>query len=120
MATLPPPLPRVSERREHERVRLVAEVQCSAADEVYVLDVRDASLGGLFLEADPAACPKLVEGTEVILALAPENEPDSEPIRAYGQVTRVEKPSNGSRGGFGLTLIVDQRHYQRMARLMVR
>jgi hypothetical protein len=109
MSKTPPPLPH--ERRHHPRVPLIAEVQCQSAGEVYVLPVRDASLGGIFLEGNPAECPALVKGAEAILDIVPENETDIRPIRAYGRVVRVDKD------GFAMVLVVEQRDFARLTRV---
>ena len=109
MPGTPPPLPH--ERRHHPRIPLIAEVQCRAGDEIYVLPVRDASRGGLFLEGNPAECPALKQGTEAILDIVPENDLEVRPIRAYGRVVRVES------GGFALALVVEQRDFNRLTTL---
>src|SRR5262249_35399039 len=109
MSKTPPPLPH--ERRHHPRVPLLAEVQCQTAGEVYVLPVRDASLGGVFLEGNPEQCPALKKGARAVLDIMPQNETHVRPIRAYGRVVRVD------RDGFALVLVVEQRDFARMTRV---
>jgi hypothetical protein len=102
------------------RVPLWAEVQCSGSEEVYILSVRDATSGGLFLEGDPSSCPSLRPGAEAVLDLSPENAPEEEPVRAYGRVVRVVWPESGKDGGFAIAMVVAQAHFRRLFALIGR
>jgi len=118
----PPPLPgkpRPSGQRKFERVEIIAQVQCKAGDEVYILRATNASPGGLFLEGKPSLVPLLRPGVEVELGLLPDQSLDAEPIEIRARVVRMEEGKGGMRAGFGVVITkVDPRTKDRFDRLL--
>ena len=96
----PPPLP--SERRKHPRVGLIAQVQVKRGGEVEILQARNVSIGGVFLEGEPRNHPQLALGVELDLALVPEDDAEGHPIIMRAKVARVER---GAQPGFGVSII---------------
>jgi hypothetical protein len=95
----------VKERRRHERVHLLAEVQIPHDDEVEVLFARDLSEGGVFLSAGPDESPWLLPGVPVDLTIALANEPggpDGLAIKARGRVMWRLDRSSGNSPGIGV------------------
>src|SRR5262245_374000 len=113
----PPPLP--SERRQHPRVDLIAQVQVKRGGDVEILQARNVSLGGVFLEGEAKNHPHLAIGVELDLALQPEDDPEGQPILMRAKVARVER--GGAMPGFGLSIIrIDANSQSRLAALVRR
>lgn len=113
--TKPPPLPN---RRQHPRVDLLAQVQAKQAEEILILQARNVSIGGVFLEGDPKAHPQLAIGIEVDLSLVPEDDPEGQPILMRAKVARIERNATP---GFGLSIIrIDSNSQGRLAALIKR
>jgi hypothetical protein len=113
----PPPLP--SERRQHQRIDLIAQVQCKAGGEIYVLEARNASIGGLFLAGHAKDHPQLGPGIEFDLALLPAERPDSDPIVMRARVVRVVRAEKGVPAGFGVSITkIDATHSNRLRALL--
>jgi PilZ domain-containing protein len=97
----PPPLPG-KERREHPRVDLIAQVQVKRTSEILILQARNVSFGGVFLEGNPKEYPQLGVGMEVDISLAPEDDPESQTIEMRARIARIER---SGQLGFGLSII---------------
>ena len=93
------------ERRKHERVHLLAEVQIPHDDDLEVLFGRDLSEGGIFLAAGPDESPWLLPGVPVDLTIALASEPggpDGLTIKARGRVMWRLDRSSGAQPGIGV------------------
>jgi hypothetical protein len=102
-------------------VNLVAQVQWRHGADVYILRVRNASHGGLFLEGAPEEHPGLKQGGEVELALLPEDDLTRAPIGLRAKVVRIDKAGAAGRAGFGLSILtVEPGCYDRFAALLKR
>ena len=113
----PPPL----DRRSFPRVELIAQVQLSHGGEVEMFRCGNASLNGLFLEADPAVHPHLERGTKLDLAILPDDDLVGEPIAVKATVMRVVQPGHGVAGGFGVSITdVDGACEDRFSQLLKR
>lgn len=111
----PPPLPN---RRQHPRVDLIAQVQAKRAAEILILQARNVSLGGVFLEGDPKAHPQLGIGIEVDLSLVPEDDPEGQPILMRAKIARIERTGTP---GFGLSIVrIDSNSQGRLSALIKR
>lgn len=109
------------QRRKHDRLPLVAAVECKIGDEIRVLMVRNASLAGLFLEGSPREHPDLVVGSVVDIALSAEDDPEGEPIQLQARIVRVEKRGPPFVPGFGLAIVsVSAKHHLRFRDLLSR
>ena len=97
----PPPLPD-HERREHPRFHLLAQVQVKRSSEILILQARNVSFGGLFLEGNPKDYPQLGVGMEVDISLAPEDDPEGQTIQMRARIARIERTGQL---GFGLSII---------------
>ena len=103
----PPPLPSKpakTTKRKFERVEIIAQVQCKAGDEIYILRATNASPGGLFLEGKASEVPSLHPGVELELGLLPDQSLDAEPIALKARVVRMEEGKGGLRAGFGVII----------------
>ena len=113
----PPPLPH-DDRREHPRVNLLAQVQVKRSSEILLLQARNVSFGGVFLEGNPKEYPQLGVGMEVDLSLTPEDDPEGQTIEMRARVARIDrtKPT-----GFGLSIIrIDANSQGRLVALIRR
>lgn len=99
---LPPKPPGSSDRRQHPRLELFAQVQVSREADVHVMSTLNVSLGGFFALAVPVDAPELKVGIEVeaVLFAADGNGGD---VEAKARIVRVEDGKIGGRdAGFGL------------------
>lgn len=114
------------ERRRHERVELLAEVEIPHDEQIEILLARDLSPGGVFLAAQPDESPWLLPGVPVDLAIAPSAEEEGGLlIRARGRVVWRQDASSGRQPGIGVafeTLDEDSRTalHQLLARIQAR
>jgi hypothetical protein len=97
----PPPL--ASERRQFPRVDVMAQVQCRTGGEVMVLQARNVSAGGVFLEGAAKDHPQLVVGVEVDLVLFTADAPETS-IELVCKVVRHAKGDPATPPGFGLSI----------------
>jgi hypothetical protein len=112
----PPPLPH--ERRKHPRVDLIAQVQVKRSGDVLIMQARNVSASGVFLEGSPLDNPTLSVGTELDLALLPADDPESQPILMRARIARLERTGTP---GFGLSIIrIDTNSQGRLAALIRR
>lgn len=101
-AKRPPPPPPGREQRRHPRIGILAQVELSKGGEIQILSARNASLGGLFLEAAPSDFPDLVPGVVVHVGLF-SSEDGTERVRGEATVVRIDGGTPGVRpAGFGL------------------
>ncbi|MFH0901350.1 MAG: PilZ domain-containing protein [Pseudomonadota bacterium] len=89
------------DRRQHERVTVVAAVELCLEGEVEILPVRNLSVGGLLLEARPEHYHVLTPGTrfELTLTLSEEVGGDSDQGPILRTVGRVVHRSRGTGPG---------------------
>ncbi len=94
----------MTERRLHHRVEMLAQVQVSRHSDVHIMDTRDISRGGVFIQGDPAASPEIATGVDLDLVLFfADNVHDEVSVRAT--VVRVVEPADATPdnpAGFGL------------------
>ena len=104
------------ERRADGRVEIYAQAQVRRGHEVYVLAVGDVSRKGLFLEADPAACPDVHWGeTLELLIFAPELEAGE--VTAQARVVRTDR--RVARPGFAVEIVgIDPENLARWTALL--
>jgi PilZ domain len=113
----PPPLPD-DERREHPRVELIAQVQVKRSTEILILQARNVSFGGVFLEGNPKDYPQLGVGMEVECSLSPEDDPEGKTIEMRARIARIER---SGQIGFGLSIVrIDANSQGRLAALIRR
>jgi hypothetical protein len=106
-------------RRKHPRVELLAQVQCKVGDEVHILEVHNASLGGIFLAGKPSDYPTLVPGARVMLALMPSVDPSGDPILMQCEILRSQAASGTHPPGFGCRILtIDPRCRERFEDLI--
>ena len=98
----PKTLPK-TERRAHPRVQLFAQVQVSRASAVvHVMQARDISKGGLFVEGHPDDYPDLADGMRVELLIFA-GDHVGEDVQCNGKIIRTEPGEPPSRpAGFGI------------------
>ncbi len=99
MGKPPPPLP---DKRRWPRVEIFAQVEFKLGTSVKILRVRDASEGGLFIEAVPADHPTLKVGSSVEMMLVPEDDTTDDPIELTGTIARIDPGGPGRASGFGI------------------
>ena len=107
------------DRRKHERVNLLAEVQIPHDQEIEFLFARDLSEGGVFLSARPDESPWLLPGVPVELTIALANEPGGAAglaIHALGRVVWRQDRSTGNQPGIGVAF--EQLDEQNRAKLL--
>jgi hypothetical protein len=103
-----PPPPPGAERRQHERIELVASVELGGVGDVLLLTTANLSEGGAFLDGEPAKHPRLVMGAEVTLTISiateqPAGAADRPPppplsLKTRARVVRVAHASGGAPG----------------------
>src|SRR5687767_8515598 len=95
------------ERRKHDRIELVAEVEIPHDDELEILFAHDLSEGGVFLAARPDESPWLLPGVPVDVAIAlPGSEDPGLVIRTRGRVVWRQDASSGNPPGIGVAFDV--------------
>ena len=92
----------MKDRRKHERVEMVAEVQIPHDEVIEILFARDLSEGGVFLAAAPDDSPWLLPGVPVDLALSVAVEDAHLIVRARGRVVWRQDASSGRTPGIGV------------------
>ena len=109
------------DHRKHERVTLIAEIECKVGDEIAMLVVQNASLGGLFLEGAPDEHPPLKVGVTVDISVAVQDEPESEAIALQAKIVRVERRGAPFVAGFGVAITaIDEQNRRRLKELLER
>ena len=94
----------MSERRRHDRIPLQSQVAVTHVDVVHQLKVINASVSGLFLEAeDIAELPEFIVGAEVNLRLFDESLGEDSDVLAMAKVVRVERGGGVLQSGLALT-----------------
>lgn len=109
------------EKRAHPRVDFVAEVRLAPGDDAQVFVARNISVGGLFVEADPAAYPSLKVGTHVELRIQTRDMVGDDVI-CRAQISRVDQGGVAGRAaGFGVRFFrMDMANTMRVAKLVDR
>lgn len=91
MSTRPPPPPG-SERRRHPRhENLFASVQIFLGDETLVMAVKNLSLGGVALSAEPASLAAFAIGSHFDTMIFDASDENVSPVRVRGQVVRLDR-----------------------------
>jgi hypothetical protein len=88
------------ERRQHERVSILAQVQLTRDHEVDILTATNLSVGGAFLEAVPDEHPQYAIGSCFELALsmsedAPGHAVEEGIVHAFARIVRQETAGFG-------------------------
>jgi len=103
------PSSEASERRTETRFDIFAQANVASGGETYLMSVRNISGSGAFLEGRPKEHAELAVGAEIEVALsaaAPGMQDDEVVnVQCRGKVARIELPTAGSVGGFGVTLM---------------
>lgn len=99
----PPAPPPKREQRQHPRIEdIFAQVEVSSGSEVHVLGARNASMGGLYLEARPADYSDLKTGRVVRVVLFSADD-GVEQLQAEASIVRTDDGKSGTgSAGFGL------------------
>jgi hypothetical protein len=93
----------MSERRRAERIPLQSQVAVTHVDVVHQLRVVNASLSGLYLEAeDLGELPEFTVGAEVNVRLFDENSDEEQDVLAMAKVVRVERGTGVVASGLAL------------------
>jgi hypothetical protein len=114
-----------SERRRAPRIEIFAQAEV-IGQEIYIMEVRNISATGVFLEGKPADYPDIVPGVDLGLAIFANEEgddPDAN-IACHARIVRVD-PGEGEGearpAGFGATIEpIDDENRSRMLRLLSR
>jgi hypothetical protein len=101
----PPPLAATPSRRQHVRVELLAQVEWRKGTEVQILEVSNASLGGLFLQGPREELESLRRDAIMELALFNANEHGGAPISMRAKVVRIDWGELGGHVRFGVQII---------------
>lgn len=109
------------EKRAHPRFAFVAEVRIEPGAEARIFSARNISVGGLFVEADPAAFPGLKVGAHVELRIQT-RELLGDDVVCRAQITRIDQGNVAGRAaGFGLRFFrMDMANTMRVAKLIDR
>src|SRR5262245_57515783 len=93
----------MDERRRHDRVQLQSQVAVTHVDVVHQLRVINASISGLFLEADDLTeLPEFTVGAEVNVRLFDESLGEDKDVLAMASVVRVVRGGGLVATGFAL------------------
>src|SRR5579884_3558243 len=108
----PPPLKTGAERRQHKRVDIIAQVQLKTGGDVLLLQAKNISVGGMFLEGEPKEHPQLAPPVAVDVALSPEDDLEGEPILMKARIVRISRGDGDQPPGFGLAIMNIDSHNQ--------
>lgn len=109
------------ERRRFERIEILAQAQVTRDAEVHLLQARNASVAGIFLEGDPMQYPDFRIGTDLELVLFGGNADDIADVVARARIVRIDLPRGLQLGGFGLEITaVDDANRARFETLLNR
>lgn len=103
-----PPPPPGSERREHPRYEVLAQVEIRGGDSTLVVPVRNISAGGLYVDLDShdpeGLGPTLAPGQRATIFLdASEGGDDPDlAVSRDAEILRIDKKGPGGRGGMAL------------------
>jgi hypothetical protein len=114
------------ERRRSPRIEIFAQAEV-IGQEIYIMEVRNISATGVFLEGLPEEYPDLIPGAELNLAIfinehgAGEYDPEAN-VACAARIVRVDDGEPGHRPpGFGATIDpVDDENRQRLMQLLSR
>jgi hypothetical protein len=87
-----------AERRQHERVAILAQVQLSRESEVLVVSATNVSQGGAFLDAPLSQHPELAPGVSFDLVLCTTEDSHMAGhgvVHARAQVVRLDEAMRG-------------------------
>jgi len=106
-------------RRAHPRVELLVQVQVRRELEVHIMSTLNISLGGAFVQGDPADYPELQVGTGLELVIFDVEHPGDEDVNLQARVVRREPGSPTLTPGIGLQFVsVDLDTLARLRRLI--
>jgi hypothetical protein len=96
-----------ADRRQHERISILAQVQVTHDGEVEILTATNLSVGGTFLEAAPDEHPEYQAGTPVDLMLCvseenPAHLAEDGSVRTKGRIVRRDQGSDDRPAGIGI------------------
>jgi hypothetical protein len=100
---LPPPAPG-SERRKHERLEVLAQIDIKRGADVWVVKVTNMSIGGLFVELDTRQMIGVHQGDEVGVFLDLGADAAGQPLQleTRAEVVRVDYGGAGRPAGVGM------------------
>ena len=113
------------DRRRSPRLGIFAQAEVIGR-EIYIMEVRNISAEGVFLEGPPDEYPDLTEGMDFGLAIFAdeENTVDAadDNVACHARIVRVEPTDGGKRpGGFGATIVpIDEDNRARLVKLLAR
>ena len=114
------------ERRRSPRIEIFAQAEV-VGQEIYIMEVRNISASGVFLEGPPDEYPDLTPGIELNLAIfaneedTGQDDPDANVV-CHARIVRVDAGESGQRPpGFGATIDpVDDENRERLMQLLSR
>ncbi len=114
-----------ADRRSSPRIEILAQAEIMGTD-IRIMEVRNISLGGIFLVGTPDQYPDLVPGVDIDLAISATDEdmgdePDDN-IACHARIVRIDAGDPGNRPpGFGATLEpIDEENRERLTLLLLR
>jgi len=93
-----------SDRRQHPRLDVVAEVSIRQGAKITQLSAANVSAGGMFLEVEPGAYPGVAPGDEVTVHVDLGSDRYGRPLEIDGpaEVVRVDLGGPGRHAGFAV------------------
>ena len=112
-------------RRRSPRIEVYAQAEVKSC-EIYIMDVRNLSAGGVYLVVTPEEYPELRPGTNFELVIFGSedgmgDDPDFN-VSCHATIIRIDEGTLGKRpAGFGATLAtVDEENRVRLTNLLLR
>ncbi len=113
------------DRRASPRIDILAQAEVMG-QEIRIMEVRNISVGGIYLAGTPEEYPDLTPGVDIDLAISVTekdgaDDPDAN-IACHARIIRVDKGDPGHRPpGFGATIEpVDEENRERLTLLLLR
>jgi hypothetical protein len=116
-----PPPPPGSERRQHPRYDVLAQVEIRGGTDTLVVPVRNISVGGLYVdleEHEPGALgPSLAAGQRATVFLDASDLEEDLVVTREADILRIDRPERG-RGGMAMRWVEVEpdvaRHFERV------
>ena len=114
-----------SDRRRSPRIAIFAQAEV-IGQEIYIMEVRNISASGVFLEGPPDEYPDLTPGVELGLAIFADEEGSKDDLDAniacHARIVRIDLGDPGNRpAGFGATIDpIDDENRARLIKLLER
>ena len=119
------PLPALSNRRTSPRIEVFAQAEVKAHD-VYIMEVRNVSAGGIYLVGTPQDYPDFAPGKDLgLVVFGLEGGLGDDPefnITCHARIIRIDLGNPGKRPpGFGATIDpIDEDNRERLTKLLLR